>query len=299
MVVNYGSHLLLTHNLVPVVAEIRSSTKMDLMVVVVDNFTSMAERECVVDLARLCGFEVVALDKNHGFGGGVNRGVAYAFECGATEVLLINPDATIDSNSLAVLVDYVRNNPMDVAAPLIRRPDGAIWSALMDLYLTTGQIRGARFRPSSHASVDVLEWVSGACMVLTATLWSAVGGFDESYFMYWEDVEFCQRVVDAGGRCVSLSEASAIHEEGGTQPRNGRRRSSLFYYFNARNRLRFASQHVAPDRFKSWKRESWRNARRMLGSEGKRVLMHPQQVMIPLARGEWDGRRELRAMKVQ
>ena len=293
IVVNYGSHDLVATNLVPIVAQLRNASgESDVIAVVVDNFSSAGERAQIVEIGRATGMDVLALDDNTGFGGGVNRGVARALSLGATELLLLNPDATIDPRSVELLADHVRAHPLDLVAPVIRRPDGAIWSAQMDLYRQSGQLRGSRFRPDAMPTRDVLEWVSGACMVASARLWELVGGFDEDYFMYWEDVDLCQRVWALGGRCIVVLDAAAVHDEGGTQTKTGRK-SPLFYYFNMRNRLEFAARHVPPELHSAWLREGWLTARRMLRSEGPRTLAHPREALLPMFRGHRDGRRAL------
>ena len=294
IVVNYGSHALVATHLVPIVAQLRSASReSDVIVVVVDNFSSAAERAQIVEIGRTAGLDVLALDDNTGFGGGMNRGVARALSLGATEMLLLNPDATIDPQSVELLTDHVRTHPLDLVAPLIRRPDGAIWSAQMDLYRRSGQLRGSRFRPATMSADDVLEWVSGACMLVSAQLWERVGGFDENYFMYWEDVDLCQRVRALGGRSIIVAGAAAVHDEGGTQSKTGRK-SALFYYFNMRNRLEFAARHVPRGLHSAWRREGWLTARRMLRSEGPRTLAHPHEALLPIVRGHRDGCRVLR-----
>ncbi len=69
-------------------------------------------------------------------------------------------------------------------------------------------------------------------------LWDLVGGFDESYFLYWEDVDLSWRIVAAGGRLAVAEDLTAFHAVGATQA--GSTKSATYVYYSARNRLRFA-----------------------------------------------------------
>jgi GT2 family glycosyltransferase len=65
--------------------------------------------------------------------------------------------------------------------------------------------------PGSDKSVD---WVSGACMLVRRAAFERVGGFDEGYWMYWEDADLCRRLKNAGQATVYCPEAEAWHSSG-------------------------------------------------------------------------------------
>ncbi len=78
-------------------------------------------------------------------------------------------------------------------------------------------------------------------MAFTISLYELVGGYDESYFLYWEDVDFSVRASHVGAHLQVLTDVTAIHDEGGTQETTkGRAKSLLYYRYNTRNRLLFA-----------------------------------------------------------
>jgi len=296
--VNYASTDLLVANLVPTVHELRYTTTSSIsrvLTVVVDNYTTQTERERVLELGRQHGFDVLPMSENLGFGGGVNAGATRALAQGADQLLLINPDAVIDASSAQRLVAHVAAHPMDLAAPRVFRPDGTLWSSLMDVYLSTGQLRATRFRPLGLEADLVREWVSGACLVASRQLWELSGGFDEEYFMYWEDVDLSLRVARLGGRSVVVADARAVHDESGTQRREGHR-SALFYYFNTRNRLLFAVKHLPRNQQRTWVGQSSRNVLRMVRPEKLGLLRPPWRPVRALLRGERDGRRLVRAL---
>ena len=80
---------------------------------------------------------------------------------------------------------------------------------------------------------------------MSRTLFERLGGFDEAFFLYWEDVDLSYRWVAAGGRLVVRKDLAAVHDSGGTQgPQRGRAKSPTYYRYNCRNRLLFAARHL-------------------------------------------------------
>lgn len=290
LVVNYGSHELIAENLA-------SSLDQDYAgrVVVVDNFTSAAERRAVQDLASSEGWTCVLSDTNLGFGGGMNLAAQTAMDLGARELLLLNPDASIDPQSIALLHERVVSNDLALVAPLVLRPDQRVFSELTDLYLDRGESRARSKRPPGDPHSRVTPWVSGACFAISARLWSLIGGFDEDYFLYWEDIDLCARAA-ANGATIEVDErARAVHEPGSTQTDDpGRRiKSPEYYYYNIRNRLMYASKHLDPIDRKRWRRLTVGTAYRVLLRGGRRQFLRPAGSILPAIRGIRDGLRLL------
>ena len=267
VVVNYGSTALLKHNLAGLIGA------PNCRVVVVDNFSGEVERDRVAELCRDNGWISVLLDNNAGFGAGVNAGLAAARRVGADAYLLINPDAEIDAATLSALHDHVREHPLDLVAPKITRPDGANWSQGFGVDLRSGRMRS---RPGLlNLTPAEAPWLTGTCLALSSELLDRIEGMPDGYFLYWEDVDFSMRVRRAGGRLSVRNDLTAIHDEGGTQ-RDTRSRtrplSNRYYYYNCRNRLLFATNHLGRRARWSWMlrtpRQSWlillRGGRRQL-----------------------------------
>lgn len=286
VVVSYGSHGLLESGLAEVAAALSPA-----LTVVVDSLTTTAERARVRALGAEHGWLVVSPDRNTGFGAGCNLGVATARRAGATRFLLLNPDATITRRSVELLHEQVDADPLTLAAPTVLRPDGSVWSAGVDLDLDRGDMRAWRHRASSPA-MRTIPWVTGACLLVDEALWDAVGGFDEEYFLYWEDVDLSARVAAVGGTVAVVPGATAVHAEGGTQGTTSgvRAKSTTYYYFNIRNRLLFAAKHLAPEDVRRWRRTSLGASYRILLRGGRRQLLRPAPWWAAW-RGLRDGRR--------
>lgn len=285
VVVNYGSSDLLERHLVGLTATLGASA----VTVVVDNPTTSDERMLVERLAAARGWIIERPYENVGFGGGVNLGANRALAEGADVLLLLNPDASIDSLSVRRLVDVVSADPMTLAAPIIFDSTGNLWFDGAGLDPRTGRIV-----TSDHLGEPGIEpWLTGACLAVSEQLWRAVGGFNEHYFLYWEDVALSRRVRETGGRLQLVPGATAVHDEGGTQGlcTGSRRKSDTYYYYNIRNRMLYASEFLTPAARRRWLLRSVPEAWQVLLRGGRRQLLNPRSPFSTATSAVLDGAR--------
>jgi len=150
---------------------------------------------------------------NKGFASGVNLGAERAT---GDALLLLNPDCTLGPSVLADLGDWLEGHPeTGVVGPRIRNPDGTLQASARGFPNWTTGIAGRRSwlsrvlpaNPLSRRNLLAQEagnqparvdWVSGACALVRRAAFDAVGGFDPGFFLYWEDADFCRRLLDAG-----------------------------------------------------------------------------------------------------
>lgn len=292
IIVNYGSSDLLAAHFADVSADW-------LRVIVVDNFSSDAEQSSVVALAQAQGWDVVVRPTNTGFGGGVNAGAHLALQHGDEVIMTVNPDAQIDAATARVLATSAAADPSALVSPLIKTSQGRTWFAGADLYLDDGSTAGSHRRPE-RAGRPRREWATGACFAISAGLWRRIGGFDEDYFLYWEDVDLSHRVLDAGGSLVLRDDVTVVHDEGQThgRPAGQRAKSSTYYYFNIRNRLVYAAKHLEAEDRRRWQRTSLLVSYRILLHGGRRQLVTSLGPWRALARGLRDGHAVLRRADV-
>lgn len=286
IVVNYGSSALLVENLVPLGRALPEAH-----IVVVDNLTSAAERSTVVALAETEGWSVELPDSNTGFGVGVNLGAARALRDGARQLLILNPDATIEANAARELVARASAAPLTLLCPRIVRPDGSTWFDGADLHLVDGRLRNPRHRPAEGWE----PWLTGACLMASSELWELVGGFDDDYFLYWEDVDLSHRVLLAGGDVLVCDDIVATHAEGGTQGEGhasaGLAKSDTYYYFAIRNRLLFAGKHLDDEGLARWLGNARAVAWETLLQGGRRQFLTSLSPLFAARRALRDGRR--------
>ncbi len=292
VVVNYGSHEVVEANLTRTLAEDFPG-----QTIVVDNFSSQQERDAISAVCARHGWTLLAIPTNAGFGGGNNRGVDLAIGRGATELLLLNPDAWLSSDTVQRLHEQILADPRLQLAPVVLRPDGSFFGAEMDLHLEFGETRSTRRRPPDAVPEQIHTWVSGACFMISAELWRELGGFDEDYFLYWEDVDLSRRVVLSGGTVRVDPTLTAIHDEGITHRKDGeiRAKSPVYYYYNTRNRLLYAAKFLSVDDGRRWLRATPRASYRILLRGGRRQFINLRRTFWPAIRGSLDGIRFFRS----
>jgi N-acetylglucosaminyl-diphospho-decaprenol L-rhamnosyltransferase len=214
-------------------------------VIVVDN----ASTDDTVAFVRgsFPSVRVVDLPDNAGFARANNAGAAQAR---GAFLLLLNPDTVMDDGAIERLVSALAAHP-DAAIAGPRLVDGAgvpelsfgpplsPWGelkqkALLSLY---NRRMGAAVRYVERATrrAGPRAWVSGACLLIRRADWDAVGGLDERFFMYTEDVDLCASVRARGRLVWFVPDAEVQHLRGRSASRNPetarlRRLSHLAYY---------------------------------------------------------------------
>lgn len=244
IIVNYGDPALVAGNVGPDVdADDRA------LVVLVDNFHSPAARR---DAAALCeerGWLFIA-SANDGFGAGVNRGVAAARARGRRTFITVNPDASASAEVLRELARHVTDDPMALVSPYMDSGDGRPHFRGARMHRRTGRMRSGWSGGVEDA--EWADWLSGACLAFSAQAMDLLGGFDEDYFLYWEDVDISRRAADLGLRLQLRQDLLIIHDEGGTQERSARTKSPTYYYYNIRNRMLFGRRHLRGRQWARW-----------------------------------------------
>jgi N-acetylglucosaminyl-diphospho-decaprenol L-rhamnosyltransferase len=275
VVVNYGYPTLLEENLVPLARHLRGD-----QVVIVDNFTGLAQRAAATALARREGWALIAPALNLGFGAGINAGASHLIEQGFQRLLLLNPDAVIDENGVRALADGVAADPASMQGPRIQRVDGTDW-------FTGGtvDVRAGRTRADSRSNSSAPHgWLTGACLMVHASMWQWLGGFDDRYFLYWEDVDLSWRCAQAGGTLVVRDDVTVVHGVGGTQTGSGK--SPVYVYFNIRNRMLFAATHLRRREVLRWLMLSPGYAADVVQRGGRRdLLRHAGPLLLAALRG--------------
>lgn len=168
--------------------------------------------------------------ENLGFGGGNNRGIEQALADGADAVLVVNNDVVMPADTISQLAAVLEREPkVGIVGPrVLYRPDPTrIWAAGGTLTwrqnLTTLRGHGARDGERWRKSEDV-DYITGCCMLVRASVLREVGAFDSDYFAYTEDVDFCMRAAKAGhaSRCegsIAVYHAPSSATGGGYNPR--------------------------------------------------------------------------------
>jgi len=187
---------------------------------------------------------------NLGYGRGVNRGAAATTR---TEFLLVsNPDVVVHDGSIAELLAALEEHPnYAIAGPRILRPDGSVYPshrvfpnmALAGLHALLAPVwptNPATRRYRSRHADGTVDWVSGACFLMRRDVFELIGGFDERYFMFAEDMALCWEARQRGYAVAAVDTAVVTHVEGVSRQRATR----SMVWAHHRSAFRFETQRA-------------------------------------------------------
>ncbi|WP_275004686.1 glycosyltransferase family 2 protein [Promicromonospora iranensis] len=188
--------------------------------VVVDNGST----DETVRLLRERSDCLVVESTNDGFGAGMNRAVRHAPPAGT--VLVLNPDAVLDPEAVPRMLQVLRRPGVGIVAPRTREADGQL-SPTLRRTPTVARVGGLSFTripwfaeriddPRAYTAERAVDWACGAIWLLSRECFDALGGFDESYFLYSEETDFALRARDAGWITMYTPQAGGMHVGGGS-----------------------------------------------------------------------------------
>jgi N-acetylglucosaminyl-diphospho-decaprenol L-rhamnosyltransferase len=218
-------------------------------VTVVDN---ASPADCAATLSG-APVQLIRAAENRGFAAGCNLGAAGGK---APWILLLNPDAAIAPAAVRALIAAGERHGAAVVGPRILDRDGKLawsqrrfarirstWSQALFLHRIAPAaswvdevVRDAGAYERPHAT----EWLSGACLLVRRDVYEQLGGIDEHYFMYCEDMDLCRRVWDAG-HPVWFEPGAVARHIGGASSTQGATLPLM-----ARSRVRYARRHFKP-----------------------------------------------------
>lgn len=201
---------------------------------------------------------VVRNDTNRGFAAACNEGAAL---CQSEYLLFLNPDSELLENSLTGPLEYLddpKNRNVEICGIQLLDERGRVARSCSrlptcySLVTTSLRLHGISrklFPPHfmkewDHLETRFVEQVIGAFFVIRSDLFQQLKGFDERFFVYFEEVDICERARQLGRQTVFLTTSQALHIGAGcTHQIRGR---SLFY--SLRSRLAYADKH-----FRGWR----------------------------------------------
>jgi N-acetylglucosaminyl-diphospho-decaprenol L-rhamnosyltransferase len=219
VVVNYNAGEVLAR----CVASLRQGGITD--IVVVDNGSSDGSDGIAETPERPC--RLVRSPRNRGYGAGANLG---AGSCRRELLFICNPDLVVEPGAIERLTEALDAHlDVAVAGPMLLETDGSVYPSgrtFPDLTDALGHgfvglfwpdnpwTRRYRLLGAEQHRAREADWVSGAGFLVRHDAFDAVGGFDEAYFMYVEDVDLCWRLHRAGWGVWYEPSARVVHEQG-------------------------------------------------------------------------------------
>jgi GT2 family glycosyltransferase len=195
-------------------------------VIVIDNASSDGTVEML--RAEFPDVHVIANPENIGFTRANNQALAIAQ---GRYLFLLNPDTEFRPGALQMLMDYMDTHPrVGIVGPQLSYGDGTLQSSRRRFpTLTTAFLESTKLQQwfprnrvltryymldTSDDLTQEVDWVNGSAMFVRREVYDQIGGFDEAFFMYSEELDWCYRAKQAGWQIVYLPTAQVIHYEG-------------------------------------------------------------------------------------
>jgi len=201
--------------------------------------------------------KIINTKGNYGYAGGNNFGIDYALKNKFNFLVLLNNDVLVDPNFLNELLK--ESNNYDILGPKIYFAPGfefhkdryqkkdlgkviwAIggqmdWNNIYGSNIGIDQVDHGQF----NKIINKVDFISGCCLMASRKVFEKIGKLDENYFMYLEDVDFCQRAKKAGFKMACIPKSIIWHVNSGSTSGPG----DLQNYFITRNRIYFAYKYA-------------------------------------------------------
>lgn len=226
-------------------------------IIVVDNGSTDGSAD---NIEGLPGVEVIRAGENLGFAAACNLGAAKG---NAPYILFLNPDTKVEGNSISVPLTFMErpeNGYVGICGIQLVDEQGRIsrtCARFPTLARMTAQALGLnKIRGLHHTGMHMNDWdhgqtaevdqVIGAFFLIRRSLFESLGGFDERFFVYFEEVDLSFRAQSLGFKSVYLADAQAFHAGGGTS----RQVKDVRLFYSLRSRLLYGFKH-----FPSW--QAW------------------------------------------
>ena len=206
-------------------------------------------------------YKFIETGANLGFAGGNNVGIKDSLKRGSDYVILMNNDLVLPDDIVVKLVGFMEGNPeVGIASPKMYFAKGYEFHKnrykegdLGKVFWYAGGIIDRKNAYSSHRGVDEVDcgqydnaaetdFANGACAIIRSGIFEKVGFLDSSFFLYWEDADFSQRIKNAGYKVMYYPGTHLWHKVSASTGGSG---STTNDYFLTRNRFYFAMRYLA------------------------------------------------------
>lgn len=224
IIVNYNSEPQLKRCLQSI---LKNVTDFDYDIIVVNNDSSS-----IYHLEKTFGIKVLQMEQNVGFGSACNKGALFSQK---KYLYFLNPDTIIDSNDIKSLTDiFEKDETIGIvgAGLLTETLSPQKWSAGKKTGILDIILNNLGFPPSKKIwqsqSITEADWVSGASLIVRRKDFLDLDGFDEKFFMYFEDMDLCQRMQSKNKKVLFFPSFRVIHIGG--KCFSDKKNQKKFYY---------------------------------------------------------------------
>jgi hypothetical protein len=206
-------------------------------VVVVDNASEIQHLNNIrlfVESQKKAGerrFKLIENRSNLGYAGGNNIGIQYALESGADYILILNPDTTVKNNLLTKLIGAAKKNPRaGIIGTAVNEGNRMIYCG--EIKWLKPELEHSILKPVTR-NLKSNFYILGAAMLVSKKVFEKIGIFDERYFLYFEDADFCVRARRAGFKLAVAPDAVVYHNPSSSTSKLGAALLLRYHYRNA------------------------------------------------------------------
>lgn len=204
-----------------------SQPELEYKIIIVDNNSTdgsvdFIKKEIIPFSPRV---KLIISKKNLGFGGGHNLALK---NIQAKYILIINPDITVLENAVSKLFNFMEEDAIrGIVGPKLIYPDLSVqsschpWPKLLTPFYRrtplgktiwgTKELKRYDMLGYDHFNAKKVDWLVGACLMIRTDVWKKINGFDERYFLYYEDIDLCRQCWKADKEIWYYPEAKMIH----------------------------------------------------------------------------------------
>ena len=224
------------------IKSIQKSDFKDYHIILVDNASGDSFEDDLIDWKDV---SFIKSDKNTGYSGGNNLGIKKALSEKDDYIFVLNPDTTIEKDTMGNLLKGMEKENADLASPKIYFADTKkIWYAgsNFDFANVLGSHRGVNEEDRGQYDEAIpTDGVTGGAFMAKREVFATVGLFDDRYFLYYEDADLSFRTIKAGFKIMYIPSSVVYHKNAQSTGLG----SPLQDYFITRNRMLFASKFLS------------------------------------------------------
>lgn len=220
----------------------KTNKKIPLEIIVIDNHSN--DQSIPTLRNSFPDVQFIELEENVGFSKANNIGLS---KTNCDYLLILNPDTVVSENTIPSLIQYLReNSECGMVTPKLIKKDGSLdvacrrslptpWiaftrlSGLSILFPNSRLFGKYNLTFLDESKTEKVGAISGAFMFFNREIYNKIGGFDERFFMYGEDLDLCARVIDAGYEIHYYPEVTAVHYRGESTRRSNLNKNETFY----------------------------------------------------------------------
>ena len=228
IIVNYRGWKALDDCLVSI--ESINSNTLSFEVIIVDNFSN--DGQFSVFKQKYSGFTFIENSGNNGFSNGCNFGASMAQ---GNHFLFLNPDTKLTLEALKVLLQTAISHPEIGILSCLQINENNVFYKQNNLFPALGRFFGisrsffrkwnkTKLEKRFNTSKDLFypDWVTGAVVFISRNWFDKIKGWNEDYWLYFEDVDLCKKVFDSGGKVAVTKKATIFHQHGGASRLNSK-----------------------------------------------------------------------------